>query len=344
MNKCKSCGSKINFVPKQKGCQCESCGTVFPARYNYNFNKKPFSENIVLKVDNFANNTKSLKCSSCGATMLLNKLQTQSNCPYCGNTSITESRKNKLMYIDSIIPFTFSKEDALKNFKSTLLKKFYAKKSVFKGVNINSINGLYVNAFVFDMVVNSSYSGVFSYTKTTTDKDGNSKTEIVHKNISGTYKNNFYNITVEANSHIDQMDLNSIMPFNFGSAVEFREDFMNGYLLEYENKMFDDCVKIAENIIKKRIENDLLREHNCDRIVSLDLKTQYLDRKYNYCLLPIYTISNTYKNKKYTSLINGQTGKIGQLPISGWKVLLTVLFVCGLIVGVILLFIFANKG
>ena len=116
MNSCKNCGSRIFFAPNEKGNKCENCGSVFPVEYNYKFNKKPFSENLNLKVDNFAQNTKSLKCSSCGATMVLNKLETQSSCPYCGNTSIIEGRKNKLMYIDSVIPFTFSKEEAFKKF------------------------------------------------------------------------------------------------------------------------------------------------------------------------------------------------------------------------------------
>lgn len=342
MNRCKNCGSRIFFIPNEKGNKCASCGSIFPIEYKYNFNKKPFSENVDLKVDNFAKNTKSLKCSSCGATMVLNKLQTQSNCPYCGNTSIVEGRKNKLMYIDSIIPFAFSKEDALKKFKTTLLSKFYVKKSVFNGVTEKNISGIYVNAFVFDMSVNATYSGVFSYTKTTKDKDGNTKYETVHKAVHGTYHKNFYNITVEANSNINQGDLHSIIPYNYNSAVDFKEDFTNGYILEYQDKMFNDCVTTAENIIESQIKSDLLRENGCDRIVRLSLNKTYLDRNYNYCLLPVYIVSNVYKDKKYTALVNGQNGKIGKLPTSAWRVLLTIFLVFGFIAGIILLCVFAG--
>ena len=282
MNKCKGCGSEIFFSPKDKGNKCPSCGSVYEIEYIYNFVKKPFSEHQNLKVDNLAKNSKSIRCESCGASMVLNKLQTQSSCPYCGNTSVVESRTNNLLYIDSVIPFAFSKQDALTMFKANLSQHFFADKKVFAGITEKNISGIYVNAFVFDMITTSTYSGEFSYTETVKDKDGNTEWKTVYKHVNGTFNKNFVNLTVEANSHLNQADLHEIMPFEYKSAVDFKEDFMNGYLLEYENSMLKDCTATAESLIKKQIEKDLLRKHNCDRIVSLNLTTNYLDRKYNY--------------------------------------------------------------
>ena len=340
MNNCKNCGGEVVFTPKVRGNTCANCGSVFATEYVYKFVKKPIAESYNLESSTYEKNSKSLKCDSCGATMVLNKLQTQSSCPYCGNTSVIESRRKKLMAIDSVIPFSFSKQEAFNKFKHTLHSKFYANTKPFRGISLKNVAGVYVNSFVFDMATTSSYSGVFSYTKTTKDKDGNTKHETVHKAVHGVHKGVFKNVTIESNSHIEQSDLYSIMPFNFASAVEFKEDFMNGYLLEYENTKFDDCVNKAERIVKNRIENELLREHNCDRIVSLTLNTNYVEKKYNYCLLPFYLFSNVYKNTKYTSLMNGQTGKVGKLPTNIWKVLLTVFLICGFIVGIILLVLF----
>ena len=342
MNKCKNCAGKIYFEPKEKGCKCENCNSVYNIEYVKNFIKKPFIDSAAVQVKpgTFEKSIKSLKCSSCGATMVLNKLETQSKCPYCDNTSIIESRKNNLLYIDSVIPFTFSKAEALKKFKHELAGSWFVKKQVFNGITISNVHGVYVNAFVFDMVANANYSGVFSYTKTVKDQDGNTKWETVRKRVYGSYQNNFYNVTVEASSHIDQSDLRSVMPYDYREAVEFKEDFMNGYILEYENSLFNDCYKKAEQIIRKKIEQDLLREHGCDRIVSLNMQTNYLDKKYNYCLLPMYLVTNTYKNEKFTSLINGQTGKITKLPKNVGKILLTVFGILGIIAAFIFLAFF----
>ena len=37
------------------------------------------------------------------------------------------------------------------------------------------------------------------------------------------------------------------MPFEYASAVDFKEDFMRGYILEYENKMLKERVAELES-------------------------------------------------------------------------------------------------
>ncbi len=337
---CKNCGGKLVFSPKDKGNICENCRSIFPIQYNYNFKKKPFEENVELKVDNFARSLKNIKCNSCGANMMLNKFQTQATCPYCGSTTIEESSKKRLMYIDSIIPFSFGKAEALKRLKKEVAKKFYADKKIFKNVSENEIYGAYVNTFVFDFNTATRYSGVLSYTKNIKDREGNSKTITEHKNISGIFDKTYRNLTVEANSNLEQRDLLSVMPFEYGSAVDFQDDFMHGYLLEYEDKMFNDCVDYAMHFIEKDVERELLKKYQCDSVVHLSLHTDYLDKKYNYCLLPVYFISKVEKNKKYTVIMNGQTGKVGRLPKNKFRVFLTILLSLGILVGFVLLILF----
>lgn len=340
LKNCENCGGKLNFDPKNKGNVCESCRTVFPVAYNYDFTKKPFEEAKNIPSNNISNSMKNIRCKSCGANVLLTKFQMQTNCPYCGSSTIVESDSRELMYIDSIIPFSFGKADALAKFKQTVKKRFYANKKVFKGITENDIKGAYVNAFVFDMNTTSTYSGTFSYNKSYKDKDGNTKTKTIYVDVSGTFDKSFSNITVEANSNLEQSELASILPFEYGSAVDFNEDFMYGYMLEYQDRMFNDCVGLAERIIRSDIERALLRKHNCDKIVNLKLNTNYNNRRYNYCLLPVYFVSTVVKDKKYKAVMNGQTGKVGRLPKNIGRILLTIFLVCSIIVGLILLFVF----
>lgn len=344
LKNCENCGGQLHFSPKDKGNICENCGSIFPIQYNYNFNKKTFDEHIIEpSSDELANSLRSFKCKSCGANVMLTKFQMQTSCPYCGNTSIVKSKSKNLLYIDSIIPFSFGKADALKKFKTTVNKKFYANKKIFKNVKENDVTGVYVNTFVFDMVTSSRYHGVFSYTETYHDRKGQAQTRIRYKNVSGFFDKAYKNITVEANSNIEQSELTSIMPFEYGSAVEFKEDFMHGYMLEYKDKMFNSCVETAENIIRDDIKRQLLNKHGCIKIEQLDLDTSYTDRRYNYCLLPVYFVNTKVKEKQYKVLMNGQTGKVGKLPKDKLRVFLTVFFVCLLIVGAILLIMYFSK-
>ena len=338
---CTNCGGKLYFSPKNKGNVCENCSSVFPIEYDYKFNKKPFEENVVVEKDEFADALQNVKCSSCGANLMFNKFQMQTVCPYCGNTTMVKGRKKKLLYIDSIIPFSYSKNEAINHFKSTLRKKFYANKKAFKNMTDEDVAGVYVNTFVFDFLASSQYYGTLSYTRTVRDKDGNSRTKTFFRDVSGLIDKRFNNISVEANSNIEQKELYSIMPFDYSGAVNFKDDFMNGYILEYQDRKLDDCFKQAEIIARKQIEKEILNRYNCDKIERLDLNTTYLEKRYNYCLLPVYIINKTdKKNKHYKVVINGQTGKIGTLPKDKLRVFLTAFFVALGIVGIALLIMF----
>ena len=55
-------------------------------------------------------------------------------------------------------------------------------------------------------------------------------------------------------------------------------------------------------------------------------------------MLPVYTFEYEYKKKKYITIMNGQTGKIGKgLPISPLKVSLVVILVILVISSIFLL-------
>lgn len=340
MKNCTNCGGKLFFSPKDKGNKCEQCGSVFPIEYNYEFVKKPFEENLDQGVDELAKQLKSMRCKSCGATVMLNKYQMQANCPYCGNSDIAECRNKKIMHIDSIIPFAFGKAEAVTRFKRAVKGRFYANTKIFKNLTVDNINGAYVNAFVFDMNTSNFYSGTLSYTITERNEEGNSKTRVVYKNVSGNLDKDFKNIAIEVNSNLDQSELLQIMPFEYGSAVAFDKEFMHDYMLEYQDKLFKDCVDQVEKIIKRELEKTILKRYNCDRIVKLDLNTNYTDRKYNYCLLPVYFVTKEYKDKKYRVVMNGQSGKVGDLPKNVWRIVLSLLLVCGFVVAIIFLIMY----
>ena len=338
VNKCKNCGGILLYSPKDKGNICQSCGSLFPVKFIYEFKKKDFSQHEPLskEEDLFAKSLKNVKCKSCGAMILLNKLQIQSICPYCGNSDLVESRAKNLMYIDNIIPFAFDKTEAIKKFKMNLASRFYANRAVFKGLTEKNLVGSYINAFVFDVNSKTDYSGVFSYTRKIKEGD-EEKTITEFVNVSGVFEKTFKNLTIEANSHLTQEELNSIMPFEYGSSVNFVDNFMNGYILEYNDRMFEECFADAEKIIKRDIEKSLLNKYNCDNVVSLRMDVTYPERKYNYCLLPVYFVSSQVKDKTYRVLMNGQTGKVGKLPKNALRIFLTVLFSCGIVVAIILL-------
>lgn len=343
MSKCVRCGGVLFFDPKNKSNVCESCGAASPVKYNYVFNKKDFDQAQLMESDPLTKEMRTIKCKSCGANILANKLEMVDKCLYCGSETISASSKKRMMYIDSIVPFTFGKADAVNKFKKTVATRFYANKKVFKGISQQDVTGVYVNTFVFDFNTVSSYVGTLSYQKSVKDSDGSTHYETVTKNVSGRLDKLFKNLTIEANPNLNQRELLQIMPFEYTSAVDFQQDFVNGYVIEYQDKLFNECVANAERVVKRELEREILNRYGCDTIINLDIDTAYLDRKYNYCLLPVYMFNKEYNGKRYKALMNGQSGKVGELPTDKLRVFLTILFSAAIIVGIIFLIIFLSR-
>ncbi len=343
LNKCLSCGGELSFSPKDKGNRCANCHTLYPVPYKYGFNKKSFKDKVVqdidIEEDELLADLKSVKCQACGANIMLTKLHKQTTCPYCGSDTLVDSKVKNLMYIDSIIPFTFDKAEAFRRFKKTLKHNIFVNKKYFKHLTIDNFNGVYINSFVFDLVTSTNYFGTFSFEKFVKDMDGNEVNRTFYENVRGVFEKEYENLTIEANENIEQKDLVQILPYEFASAVSFRDEFLCGYMLEFRDKSFSNCEEQADHYFKDELRLDLLKKHNCDRIENLQLDVQYLDKKYNYCLLPVYTITNVVDDKEFTVFMNGQTGKTTDLPSTMARFLWLMFGSCLLLVGAIVLFV-----
>jgi len=340
--KCKNCGGKLIFAPKFKSNTCESCGTNYPIPYEHDFVKKEFGDLVDVKQEKNAN-LQQIKCSSCGGEVVISSLQILAKCPYCGSTAIEETKKAKIMHADSIIPFTMDKKEALETFKTDLAGRVFANKNLFRGINEDDLIGIYINTFIFDFDTNTHYKGILSYQESRREKDGTIKHETIFVKVNHNINYFVSNLAIEANSQINQLDLDTVMPFKYESAVNFKEDFLNGHMVEYQNAMFSDCVNSAKNKVNLMIEKEILKKHNCTKIVSLEKDIGYISSKFNYCLLPLYFLNvNDPKKGNIRVLINGQTGKTGKIPADIGKILKLVLSICGGVVAfIILVLVFA---
>lgn len=340
--KCSNCGGLLYFSPKDKATVCKSCGSKFSIPYDEDFTKKSFSNNYDLQIKELPNELQKIKCKSCGANIVLSKLQMGTDCPYCGSNTLSYTKTRNMMAVDSIIPFNFSNEEAFNKLKKEIERGWWTDRKLLKNITQEDIRGEYCNAFVFDFCTVTTYSGIFSYERTTKDKDGHIYIETINKPVSGVFEKIFKDVTIEASAGITPPEINSILPFAYNKAVKFNDEFMQGYMLEVQDKMFKEAFTEAQTVVKRDIKRALLVKHNCDRIVTLSFDTVYNNKKYNYCLLPVYFISKKVKDKQCKVFMNGQTGKISPLPKNKVKMILTFLPIAILIVAIILLL--AYKG
>lgn len=337
--KCKSCGGSVVFSPSFQCLICEKCQSKTDIDKNEKYEKhiyekdKDYSTKVNIKTDN--------KCKNCGAQIDTQNGEISAICPYCSSAFVQDLKETSAIKPDFVVPFLIDKNQAIEKFKKGVKKKIFVPNAFKKQQNIKNVESFYFPVFSFDENTNSSYVG--SLGTTHTDRNGGSHT--TYRNISGTIKLTHEDVLVESSSHLNQLQLEKILPYKIsGSAMQYNDDFVRGFSLEYYVNSVQKCKKLADTIIEQNIKSSILSKYSYDFVSYLNVQTSANDEKYAHGVLPVYKFSYRFKEKEYSTLINGQTGKIGSgLPISKVKVGFTVFFSALLLVGIILLFVFFGE-
>ena len=93
---------------------------------------------------------KAYSCPSCGAELLCDESTAATSCPYCGNPTVVPGQFAGQLKPDFIIPFKYSKEDAVKALKEHCVGKIFLPKSFTNENHIQKIQGIYVPFWMFD--------------------------------------------------------------------------------------------------------------------------------------------------------------------------------------------------
>lgn len=333
---CPSCGSTMIYSPQRQKLYCESCQTTKDIKFVALKEKHPYDQLKLTKQDKDYNaQIVNLSCPNCGASVINNAKGYSDICPYCNSALVANNIVDSVLKPDGIIPFVFSNEEASQKYRQGIKKKWFIPNKFKKAPPTENIKGIYIPCFSYDADTDSTYSGRLATDHTHTDSQGRSHTVTTYKNISGIQKSQQRDILVETSSKINQIQLDEILPYNYSNLVKFNTSFIIGYSVEHFDKSLKDCKIIAENIMNENIKQIILNKYSYDRVVSFNLDTVFTNNMYNYNLIPIYKCDYTYKNKNYTTIMNGQTGMVGGgVPRSPIKITFFVMFILLIIGGI----------
>ena len=342
---CPSCGATMRYSPTRQKLFCENCETCKDIAFEKLAAKHAWEDREKIQKNNdWAQDVNNLKCPNCGASVILHKLEYSKACPYCGSSLVGDMEKYNTFMPDGIMPFKFSNEEAAERYVKGIRKKHFVPNAFKKAPPTENIKGIYIPVFGFDANTHSTYKGTLATDTTHTDSKGRSHTTTSYQYIKGEKDVNFTDILVETSSKLNQIQLQQIEPYNTGEIVKFNQGFIMGYTVEQFETNLENCKKISENIMKESIKKQILAKYHYDRVVSFEMNTNDSAEKFGYYLMPTYKCDYEYKNKHYTTFMNGQTGKVGGgYPKSPLKITLFVLFILLLIGGVIALFMALTK-
>ena len=337
--KCPNCTAPLAFRPDQGKVTCEYCGTELDtevveamfqreqemaaqaanardAKWDTDGAGSQWSEDELASL-------KAFHCPSCGAEIVSDENTMATECCYCGNPTLLPQRFEGMLKPDYVIPFKKTKEDAVAALKEFYKGRRLLPKEFTANNRVEAIQPMYVPFWLFDSAVDAR--AVFRATKslvTETGKEIITETSVYECERSA--KMEFRRIPVDGSKKMDDAYMESIEPFDYSELKPFSGAFLAGYLADKYDVDAEESVPRADNRVETSaievLSDSVVGYETCDCTGSAVTKE---GGKVTYAMAPVWILTTRYKDKPYTFMMNGQTGKVvGDLPYDSAKSLL----------------------
>lgn len=331
--KCPCCGGALAFDSGVQKLKCPYCDTEFDTDTIEKFGDDLKRE----RPDTFSWDSKaggewqsgeegelrSFICNSCGGEIVCDENTAATSCPFCGNPVVMSDRLSGTLKPDYVIPFKLDKKAAKDAFLKHISKKRLLPK-VFKSQNhIDEIRGVYVPFWLFDTDVDAAVRYHATTTKTWSDSKYD-YTETSHYSLFREGSIGFDNVPVDGSSKMADDLMESIEPFDFSEAVDFKTAYLAGYLADKYDVTANESIDRANERIKNSTEAAFARTVDGYDTVNTEASSiNAHNGRAKYALYPVWMLTTTWNEQKYTFAMNGQTGKfVGDLPVDRgayWK-------------------------
>lgn len=322
--KCPACGGKIEFNTERQKLSCPYCGTEFANEaleafandlgdtstdnMSWSVTTQHFSEAEAAGMTVY-------KCKSCGGEIVGDDTLGATSCPFCDSPIVVGGKFADELKPDLVIPFKLDKRAA----KEALMKHISSKKlvpKVFKGENhIDEIKGVYVPFWLFDAKAGARVRYKATKVKRYSDTEYNYK-ETSYYTVTRAGSLGFSEVPVNGSSKMDDVLMESVEPFSAKEGAAYSSAYLAGFMADKYDKASEDCITRANERIKTSTEQTFRNTVKGFDTVEVERSCINLENgKARYALCPVWLLNTTWKGKKFTFAVNGQTGKIvGDLP------------------------------
>ena len=341
-NKCPKCGATdISLNTKTGKLRCNFCRHEFEPEKLEGLEKDISNlEGEVLgsgtqDINNDAGDIITLKCSSCGAEVVVDTSEsTSARCHWCRNTlSINEQIPNGAVP-DTVLPFKLTKAEAKKQIEEFVGKrKFFAHPKFREEFTTDNIMGAYFPYMIVDVNSHAKLvgQGEHEVRRYTVKRGDNTETRYDADlyDVEREFDLSIEGLTVE--SSMDKLDtssaktnniINSIMPFDTENCVKWDSNYLKGYTSEKRDVNVDQLRPLVQEQSKdvaRFAANESLKQY--DRGVKWD--SQELDIKgqqWKSAYLPVWIYSYLQKkgdkNVLHYVAVNARTKEtMGSVPI-----------------------------
>lgn len=255
-------------------------------------------------------------CNSCGGEIVGDETTAATSCPFCGNPTIMMGQLSGALKPDYVIPFKLDKKAAIE-----ALKKHYGGKKllpkVFKDQNhIDEVKGVYVPFWLFDTDADAHIR--YKASRIRSWSDGSYRyTETSYYSVSRSGSIGFERVPVDGSEKMDDALMESIEPYDFSEAVDFRTAYLAGFFADKYDVTSEQSIERANERIKRSTEDAFASTvTGYATVTPVTSNVSLSNGSAKYALYPVWLLNTSWSGQNYTFAMNGQTGKlVGDLPL-----------------------------
>lgn len=338
--KCPGCGSILKYEPGTSQLKCPYCGTEVPIEQkNVRVQEKDYVAFLSRAEDEaITQETTSIKCSECGAEIVVPEQVVADTCPYCANSLIVDQKVVKRsIRPEYLLPFGASAKETNELFRRWLSSLWFAPGSLKKLAQADKgVVGIYAPYWTFDAATSSDYSGArgdyYLVPETViVVRDGREvqETQMVQKirwtPVGGRVDLGFDDVLVVGSTSLPTAYAQSLEPWDLANLKAYDDRYLSGFLSESYRIGPRDGFELAKERMAEGIHEAIQQDIGGDVQQVASVETVHRNITFKHILLPIWTNCYRYHNKVYRFLVNARTGEVqGERPWSWIKIALAV--------------------
>ena len=321
--KCPNCDAGLIFSAESQSFVCEFCMSEFTeAELLATGAAEKEAERERLDSE-FASEIDEYHCPSCGAEIITDHSTVADFCYYCHNPIVLSDKVSGVMRPTKVIPFRFSKKEAIERFLKFARSKWFVPRGYFSGEHIEKMSGVYYPFWVTDADTDGAMKALGKRVRTWRSGDYR-YTETKSFAVYRRGRIHFEDITTAAISTEDKAMLEGILPYPLDDYQDFATPYLQGFVAkkrDIEREALGAEVKGRMTGYAEQLMRSTAPGYSSLTTQSMDLAI--LMSHWEYALLPIWVLTYKKKDKTFVYAMNGSTGKVyGELPISIPKLLL----------------------
>jgi DNA-directed RNA polymerase subunit RPC12/RpoP len=350
---CGKCGARLDFDPSCRSLKCPYCGfteVIAPsAKQVQERDWEAYWRSADGKETILPGRASQVKCTTCGAVVLLDDKVAADHCPYCGRFLENQPESAQGMIApEGILPFAVTGSQATQAFNRWIASRWFAPSQLYQFANLGRLSGVYIPFWTYDSMTFTHYTGMrgddYTETESYTETDANGQTvtktrQVTKTNwtpVSGEVRHFFDDVLVCASRSVQERLVHAVEPWDLKKLEGFQAEFLSGFQAERYaiglREGFDKARAIMDAEIRTLCSRDIGGDHQ--QLTSV--QTQHSGITFKHALLPAWLAAYRYRDQTYQILVNGRTGHVaGSRPYSWMKIVALVLVILAIIAAIL---------